>query len=111
MTGSPFSTDSRTKPSGAVVGSLFAPDQKPPPWIQTMTGSRSSALVPFGRATFRFRQSSDTSVISPRTKGTKPSPRGWGHAGPYDWALTVLPASGTCNLGGLKRFSPPVSSP
>lgn len=86
MTGSLFLTDSRIRPSGDVVISLFEPAQKLPPWIYTITGRRALAFVPCGLAIFRFKQSSEILVIFVKDKGTFKLPRGWGQAGPYESA-------------------------
>lgn len=73
--GSPFLTDSRIRPSGVVVISLFWPAQKLPPWIYTMTGSKSFGFVPFGLTMLRFKQSSEIRVTFVKDKGATQPPK------------------------------------
>ncbi len=76
------------------------PETKEPPWIQTITGSRSPG-EPAGVQTFRYRQSS---LVRPTPSGPMAA-ASCGHEGPYA-AHSRTPSQAATGCGGRQRRSP-----
>src|SRR4029453_4209952 len=82
-------------------GSELPPATKPPPWIQTITGSLADGDVAFGQA-FTERQS--PLILSP--KSMSPNTFGWMQGSPNSVAA-FTPSHFATGCGAFQRLAPP----
>ena len=96
-------TPSRLKAAPSYQGELWDPEDQPPPWIHTRTGSRAPVRPGAGVKTLRVRKSSPGTEGSGMAGSSKIEPR-WGVADGVRAGRSA--AQGARGTGARKRRSP-----